>query len=281
MLRMLRLNLLLPALCLLSSVSVAESILALRPESVFSRVGLHPLSEHPPALGEGGISYLFVQRIGDAKLQSITVAVHPTVELARAFLRDVSRFSIGFRPEHCTFALGDEAYLYGDTSGTLRFRRDNVTLQISWSGPIADLVSKLNQLDDLIRNDTTVAVRGTFGEPPMIEALDVARALDSEPVQVTTRTRGLGDTSQLSIEMRAERGEGAVTYLSKNRWALSAKKYDHIPPVPVTIQRPDGTRVTELKSITVSPRGRAIIRVMVANADHVFVTRDFEVPVAE
>lgn len=261
----------------------SEPIIAFKSEPCFAAVAIQPRPGHPPTLGAGGLEYFCLQNIAGARLDSITVGVHTNVETCRAWLRAVSDISVGFIPDRCTYPLGDEGYLYQyhNDGGTIRFRRENLSVEVRWRGPFQDILPKLQQLDNLIQNNASIAVRGQFTQTPVIEALPIPRPLDREPVEVHPVVRGLGASDGLFVHMEAVRGEGQPIVIGAgNKWALRAKKVDHIPPVPVTITRPDGTRVTELKTVTVSPRGSVIIRIMAANRDHVFVTRDFEVPVA-
>lgn len=266
----------------LTTAAGGEPYRALREQPFFQSLGLQPRAQRPPSLTGSGIDYLCMQSCGSAKLIAITVAVHPNVALARSLLRNTEKASLGAHPDDCSYSVGEEGYLYGSESdgGTIRFRRENLTIVVEWQGPLGDVLPKIQQIDALIQNEPTVAIRGTFAEAPAITELAVPRSLTSEPVEVKAMVSGMGNPDALKLRLEKVRGEGTPVAIGKNHWGLRSEKVDHLPPVPVTITRPDGTRVTELKPITSTLRGSAIIRVMVANEDHVFVTRDFEVPVA-
>lgn len=261
----------------------AANIIGFKEAACFTQLGLAPRDPETRCVGPEGIGYSFRRIFGRAELHGISIAVHVNIDLCREMLRNTKEFEIGFRAAHCSFPFADEAYFYGfaDTGGTFRFRRANLSVQVLFTGPMEDMLPKLQELDGIIQNNGEIAVRGAFAETPRIETLPVARPLDREPLEVRPTVTGLGESARLLITMDKVRGEGEPVILgAANHWGLRAVKYDDLAAVPLTIVRPDGTRDTRMKRVEVSPRGRAIIRVMVANPDHVFVTRDFEVPVA-
>lgn len=288
---------LLRAVCVLCSTGVtitgsyaamigdpSDLFLAIREDRLFKAVGLTkaPNSDtHCERFGPlpTGVSHGVYGREGKPQVNSITLAAHVSVAEAKITFHNLRYRTLSVGPrENDSRApdIGDERCIWEDEKygwRAIALRRGNVTIFINGTGKLDDALDLARQMDKLIQNDRDVAPLGQFSEPPEILSLGFLSPT-SQPMQMTEtfqadqsyqaipEYRGLGPREK--VMFRVETGET----LSK---VEDGKFFVRTPPK--LVPGPDGKLIEE--------SGVVRVRVVAANADNVFVAREFDLNVVK
>ncbi len=233
----------------------------------------------------------------DRHIGSFVIAVHATPPERTAWNR-VFRVARGAdaRAAERLVDLGDDRVVW---PGRVRVLRRNVTFEVEVNASWERTLSIARAIDDAIQNDPAIAPKGSFEETPRIESAGAPAEVEplETPAHVSVVTswatlrpvfKGLGDLEKLHVLVDGLHFSNLVTSVEHSRLIKvqtrvhSMETWMDPRPTDTRRLRPDEDgRFYLIPKQGTEPGTVHKLTMFVGNEDNVFVTKKFEVRVAE
>lgn len=215
---------------------------------------------------------MVVRATRDGKSVDFCVGAFANSELAQGVIEQRRNLrSIPPSPAPGGSPIGDEFNWWARNSGyaSLDFRRKNIVVAFARESEHSEILSLARAVDDLIRDNRTIAPLGQFAETPAIDISDmptrfVVPSAASQHVShirpLQPAFRGLGDPARLRFGVFAERGAGGTLNLVNREGRASS--------IGIVVSDPDPAKPAVLRATTTAPApgdGRFLIDVRYAH----------------